>query len=1111
MKKAITLIFCMLLSVGGVFAQKKTVSGVVKDTHGEAVIGASVIEAGTMNGTATDYDGNFSIIVAENAVLQISSIGYVSVDVKTAGLTTLNVVLEDDAFMLEEVVTTAYGGKQLRSKVTNSIAKVSSETLSAGMHTNPASALSGAVAGLQVIQASGDPTSTPSITLRGGTSLNGSGDPLIIVDGVQRGSMADINPEDIESMEVLKDAGSTAIYGARAANGVILITTKRGSEGHSAISFNAKTSLNYYKNQYNFLNARDYLWWMRTAYARSSQIYQDANGNWVGTTNMNSLSGTQPYGTGNIYFNADGTPADGNKVTNANWSTMVYTPELAFLLNEGWETMKDPIYDQELIFKNFSLADVNIKSPSVSQDYTLGFQGGNDKGSYYASLGWNDSEGNATGNWYKRLSFTFNADYNIRKWLTSSSSFNFAHASQYAVTGDGEGTSYYNYFDRTLTLPPTFRGTNPDGEWLIGVRNVGDANVLAYMDALKRDDETDKFSMAQALTFHIVKGLDFKVSGNWYYYNNWYEYFNRDYRTGPNAWNRTRSTGNQYTRQLTQTYNAILTYNKTFNRDHNVSVMAGSEFYDFGQHGFSAAGQGAATDDFQDLSYANKGEGKISIDSNHSQNRILSFFGKADYDFKGKYLVSGVLRYDGYSRLSSATRWGLFPGISAGWVFSKEPWMESLSDVISFAKLRASYGGNGNLDTSVIGNYTVQGSYGTQTNYNGSTSILLTGLPLPALRWETSYTAEAGLDISFFQNRLNINTSFYNRHTMDKLASLTIPSHVGATGITSNNGEIRNLGAEIEISAKIIDTKDFKWNLGWNGAFNKNTIIKLPDNGLPNNRQNAYEVYTGNGDEKMWVGGYQEGQTPGDIYAFKALGIYKSYDEIPANLIDMTSGNNGSNGRYLYGPAAWEALGNAKGSGLPIQPGDVKWLDVNEDGIIDNYDLVKVGSTVPVIMGGFNTQIYWKGLTLSGRFDYALGHKVVDYRTPWIMGNMQGTFNTVDLVFDSWSEDNPNGKWPIYTWADQLGKRNYARNSSMFIFKGDYLAIRDITLAYSLPKVVTDFLKIQKFDVSVSGQNLGYITAAKTLYSPEYQRNSYAGWGGYKLPVSLIFGLNLTF
>ena len=1103
--------FCLLLSVGAM-AQKKTVTGVVKDTHGEAVIGANVIEAGTMNGTAADVDGSFSIIVSENAVLQISAIGYVATEVKTAGQTKFNVVLEDDAFMLEEVVTTAYGGKQLRSKVTNSISKVSSETLSAGMHTNPAAALSGAVAGLQVVQASGDPTSTPSITLRGGTSLNGSGDPLIIVDGVQRGSMADINPEDIESMEVLKDAGSTAIYGARAANGVILITTKRGKEGHSAITFSAKASLNYYNNQYNFLNARDYLWWMRTAYYRSSNIYQLSNGTWTGITNMNSLSGTQPYGTGNIYFNADGTPADGNKVTNANWSTMVYTPDLAFLLNEGWETMKDPIYDQELIFKNFSLADVNIKSPSLSQDYTLGFSGGNDKGSYYASLGWNDSEGSATGNWYKRLAFTFNADYNIRKWVTSSSSFNFSHSSQYAVTGSDESISYYNYFDRTLTLPPTFRGTNPDGEWLIGVRGTGDANVLAYMDALQRDDQTDKFSMAQAFTFHLMKNLDFKASGNWYYYNNWYEYFNRDYRTAPNSWYRTRATGNQYTRQLTQTYNGIFTYNTTFNRDHSLSAMAGFEYYAFGQHGFSAAGQGAATDDFQDLAFADKGEGKISIDSYHSQNRIMSFFGKADYDYKGKYLLSGVVRYDGYSRLSTNTRWGFFPGISAGWVFSKEPWMQDVSDVISFAKLRASYGGNGNLDTSVIGNYTVQGSYGTQSNYNGSTSILLSGLPLPSLRWETSYTAEVGLDISFFENRLNVNTSFYNRHTKDKLASLTLPSHVGATGITSNNGEIRNLGAEIEISAKIFDKKDFKWNFAWNGAFNRNTIIKLPDNGMPNNRQNAFEVYSGNGDEKIWVGGYQEGQTPGDIYAFKALGIYKDYSEIPGNLIDITSGNNGSNGKKLYGPEAWSKLTDAqKNAALPIQPGDVKWLDVNNDGVIDNYDCVKVGSTVPVIMGGFNTQISYKNFTLSGRFDYALGHKVVDYRTPWIMGNMQGTFNTIDLVFDTWSEDNPNGKWPIYTWADQLGKRNYARNSSMFIFKGDYLAIRDVTFTYSFPKRLIEKISLEKLDLSVSGQNLGYITQAKTLYSPEYQRNSYAGYGGYKLPVSLIFSLNLTF
>ena len=259
------------------------------------------------------------------------------------------------------------------------------------------------------------------------------------------------------------------------------------------------------------------------------------------------------------------------------------------------------------------------------------------------------------------------------------------------------------------------------------------------------------------------------------------------------------------------------------------------------------------------------------------------------------------------------------------------------------------------------------------------------------------------------------------------------------------------------------------------------------------------------------MGGYQEGQTPGDIYGPLAEGIYTSYDEIPANLIDKTSGNNGSNGKWLYGPSAWAQLTDAqKRSAFPIQPGDVKWKDVNGDGVIDNYDLVKLGNTMPKWTGGFTTNIAWRGLSLTGRFDYALDYKVVDNVTPWIMGNMQGTFNTISLVKDSYNiETGQTGTWPSYVWADQLGKRNYARtNNSLFVYEGSYLAFREIQLAYDLPKTLLDKISIERLQFYVSGQNLGYLTQAGLLGTPEYGASS---WGNYRLPRTVIFGINLTF
>lgn len=369
--------------------------------------------------------------------------------------------------------------------------------------------------------------------------------------------------------------------------------------------------------------------------------------------------------------------------------------------------------------------------------------------------------------------------------------------------------------------------------------------------------------------------------------------------------------------------------------------------------------------------------------------------------------------------------------------------------------------------------------------------------------------------MGFLNNKYILNFTYYNRHTQDKFAEITLPSHSGASSFLSNNGEIQNQGFELELTANLLRTKDWKLTFSMNTAYNKNKIVSLPYNGLPNNMQDAYQVYTGRkladgSYEKKWVGGLQEGREYGVIYAFKSEGIYRSESEIPGNLIDRsTYTENGADAKVLYGPEAWAKLSDAeKMKGLPIQPGDVKWKDVNGDGVIDDYDRVKLGNTIPHWTGGFNVNTSWKGLTLNCRFDYALGFWVHDWKTPWIMGNMQGTFNSISLVKDTWSEDNPNGKYPVYGWADFLGKRNYDRISDINCYRGNYLAVREINLSYSLPKSLIQKLGMSKVDFSVTAQNLGYITAAKNMASPEYGVSQN---GGYPLPRSVVFGLNVTF
>ena len=1063
--------------------QNQVAKGFVYDSKGEPVIGASVVVKGTTNGTISGLDGDFAINgVSKGAVIQISFIGYKTIEMKWNG-TPLKVTLKEDSEMLEEVVVTGYGGKQLRTKVTNSISKVNEEALTVGVHSNPAQALSGAVSGLRVVQTSGNPGAMPSIVLRGGTNLDGTGAPLIMVDGQLRDSLSDINPEDIESIDVLKDAGATALYGARASNGVILVTTKNGKQGRAEVNLKARYGLNYINNPYEFLGARDFLYWMRTAYDISPWA---PKGNLTGATSM---------GTGNKY----GDPG-------MQWNVMGYDaadPVHQGLLQKGWEVMDDPINPgKQLIFKDTNPADFNFNNPATTQDYNVNINGGNDKGTYYAGLGYNKTEGIPVTSFYKRYSFVFNGSYKVTKWLKASSNFNYNRANWNSMPGSQ--TNEYNYFGRILSVPSTARYQDEDGNYLLGP-NAGDGNQLFQPEKWTRDNQSDKFTMIQTIEAQILPNLSVKGTANWYYSESLQEAFTKDFQTNQagTAFNKTRGSSASFGRDFSQTYNVVVNYNTKIARDHSIDAMVGMEAFDRQSKGFSASGSGAPTDDFADLDYTSTDEKKRSIDSWHSQYRILSYFGRLNYDYKGRYLFSGVFRQDGYSSLID-NRWGFFPGVSVGWIFGQEDFVKKALPFMSFGKLRASYGINGNA--SGIGAYTLQGSYGN-AKYNGNTGFLIGRLPNPGLRWEKTKTFEVGLDMSFFENRLNTNFTYYNRLTSDKYASFSLPSTTGFSSITNNNGEFRNQGVEIELSGNIIKNKEFTWNMKGNIAFNKNKVEKLPFNGLDNNRQGGVQIYTGNGDEKKFVGGYQEGQEPGLFVGYKAVKIFQNDNEInkayPKGMV--TSGN--AQGKIQYTPEKWATLTDAeRKKGMLITPGDVQWADINGDGMIDSFDQIELGNTTPRWTGGFTSTMTWKGFRLYAAFDYALGFTRYDSTTPWFLGCMQGTYNATKDVFDTWTPENTGAKYPMYVWADQLGKGNYNRTSTLFASNGNYLAFRELSLAYSLPKTIANKMFCQAVELSITGQNLGYLTAGKVA-RPEVSSSG----SGYALPRTLLFGINVKF
>ena len=1087
-----------------------TCTGVVYDNNGETIIGASIRVVGSKLGTMTDIDGKFSLAnVPNGSTIEISYIGYKSKTVKFTG-SPLTIRMEEDATNLDEVVVMGYGVAQKRAKVTNSIAKVSEKTLTVGANANPAQALAGAVAGVKVDVTSGSPSATPSITIRGGSNYDGgSNEPLIIVDGIIRNSMSDINPNDIESMEVMKDAGATALYGARAGNGVILITTKQGKNGKASINFDAKVGLNYYNLGYNMCSDQDYLYYYRlslqnTQWTLPGGAYASSYNNMLNATN-------QPGGIGRTELSQ-----------NQSYNILRKTEDNAYLLQKGWHEMLDPVSDNYILYKNIDPMKVNGRNPYVTQDYNVSMAGGNDRGKYYASLGLYDGDGVIKGTYYKRYNFALTGSYKLTKWLESNSIFNYTRANW--LNDDPMLNTVY-FMNRAQGFK-FVRYEDEDGNPLYGTGNPT-YNVNVNKGNFDRDNQSDKFAMTQSLTATLLKGLTLKGTMSWYYNEEYDESLNHKYITnqtgavnpdGTSGVSRSYNVGASFSRTFNQTYNLVLNYNHVFNEKHTIDVMAGSEYFKSRYRGFSASGYNSPSGNFPilDLTQNDQFTQSRTTKSFHYEEALMSYFGRVQYDYMDKYLFAATFRTDGYSRLVN-NKWGTFPGVSAGWVFSKENFWNKLGmeDIINYGKLRASYGLNATINSSYLGYYTLQGAY-SPYQYNGSYGYRVSALQNPDLKWEKTRTFEVGLDLGFLKNRFNLGLTYYNRLTMDKYSSLSLPSTTGFSSVVYNNGQYRNQGLEVDFQGTLLRTRDFQWTLNANITYNKNTIVKLPNNGLKNNRQGGTEVYTGNGEDTYFVGGYQEGQTPGSFVGYGVVRMARTQADIDAlgDYIDRAT----TNGAGVYATEAGRQrllkLGYAANNLVQLMPGDFIYEDRNGDNTIDTKDRKVLGNLTPKWTGGFNTTVTWKGLSLYARFDMGFGFQVYDSNVAFWLGEGQGAMSFNDAVRDTWTPDNPGAKYPRVCWASQFGTDNYIRTNSFFTQSGSYLACRELQLSYQLPKWLCQKVSAQNIAVSVTGQNLGYIKSC-TIPLPDnttYTSGNTAGNGGtYNVPRTILFGLKVSF
>lgn len=1060
--------------------------------------------------------------VKSGSTIEVSYIGYQPFSATWTGQP-LNIQLKENATALDEVVVMGYGVKQKRAKVTNSIAKVSEKALTVGVNANPAQALAGAVSGVKVTVNSGDPAATPNITVRGGTNWSGSSDPLIVVDGQIRSSLSDINPNDIASMEILKDAGATALYGARAANGVVLVTTKSGKEANGKVTLSVKYGLSNYSSGYDWADAETYLWYMRRA------IYQYANPNpevagtsWL--TNVFAwLGGAQDHG-----FSA----TEGALAQNKNFNVLLKSDENAYLLNQGWSQMADPINEftgrnDYLLYRNYDAIKDNLNKDAATQDYNLSFSGANDRGSYYASLGYYKADGAPISTFYERYNFSFSGSYKIAKWLEARSVVNFTRSNKLAVPAQLENSNYTDvqnlgyFFLRYGSMPPTARMTNEDGEELYGYAGF---NLRYQSDKYKRNYQNDKFQMTHSLTATLIPGLTLKGTMSWFYNEDFRESFNKDLQSNNSgAMNRNRNTSASFDRYFDQTYNLVANFNRTFAEKHTLNAMLGAEFYKRKRSYLAASGNKAPTDDFGNLQYAFTGTSSpyvassLSANTTHQEEAILSYFGRVEYDYMDKYLIAATFREDGYSRLQN-NRWGFFPGVSAGWIFSRENFWENNEKLsfINYGKLRASFGLNGVVNTNTITYYGLLGAYSAY-KYGDVSGFRLTTLPNLNLRWEKTRTAEVGVDFGFLQNRFNLGLTYYNRLTMDKYANKPLPVTTGWSSIVNNNGKFRNQGVEIDVTATLLRTRDFQWSLGANLTYNKNVIVELPDNDLPNNMQDAMQVYSGKGDELKWVGGLQEGQEPNHIFGFKRDHMLRSWADVEAmgDYIDISRTVTGNVPIYANesGLARLRELGLEKGA-VRLSPGDLVWRDINGDNMIDKFDRFDLGNRTPHWTGGFNTTFSWKGLSLYARFDMGWGFTVYDGAYGWAMGGGQGEFNFTMDVKKTWTPENPNAELPRFTDASNMGTDNWCRTSDLLAKSGAYLACRELSLSYQLPQSICNKFRSQGLTLSVTGQNLGYLKKT-TLPLPDntqYTAGTTGGWGGtYNLPLNIIFGLNVSF
>lgn len=973
------LAFLMLWSTG--FAQK-AVTGSVKDSNGEPLIGVSISTGGN-GGTVTDMDGKFSLDnVSASTILKFSYIGYENKELKVGNLSVINVVMQSSYESLDEVVVVGYGVMKKRD-LSGSISQLKQKDITAVPTTNVLESLQGKIAGLDMTPSSGAVGSGFNFNVRGNRSLTASNAPLILVDGISYGSDITINPNDIESIEVLKDASTTAIYGSRGANGVIMITTKKGKEGKAKVEFNAYAGPVMKTRMPDIMNSQQYVEFRREA-----------------------LRAVDKYTDDSAFLSSD---------------------ELS-LLNQG---------------VSVNWLDLVMQS-GFTQNYQASISGGTDKTQASFSLDYQNEKGLLKGDEMNRYGGRLNVTHKMTGQLEVGASMHINYRNQ-----NSSPSGAYHY---ARTYSPLAKPYNDDGSInrlpLYGssstsVNLMVDQNKDNYLNETK----AYRFFGTGYLSWNIVKGLNYRTNLGVDLQSSTIGLFQGINSSYAQANSNRAYASKEETHNNSYTWENILTYSHDFGV-HHLTAMAGHSMQKSHYENLAANGKGFA---FDAVLYHNltSAQADKNISSSLTESSMLSYFGRIYYKLMDKYMLTLTMRTDGSSVLAEGNKWGYFPSLAAAWRIKEENFLKDV-DVVSDLKLRLSYGISGNSAVSAY--QTTGGLSETYYDFNGTPAYGYRpyNLANKDLKWEKTKVLNFGIDYGMFKNRLYATIDIYKTWTNDLLLPMIIPGHTGFTEVISNVGKTETRGIDVTLTGVIFDKKDFKWNSDLTLGHNKEKIVSI------------------NSDQDDEANGWFIGQPTSVFYDYEKIGIWQSNEAAEAE---------------KYGQV----------------PGDIKVKDQNNDGkITPDDDRIILGQQTPKLTLGFNNKLQYKGWELDvfiyGRF----GHMI---RNNNKLGFLPSGWQN-QAVYDYWTPSNPTNDMP---------RPNFNRDQNMLYFstlgyeKGDFVKIKDITLAYNMPLKWISKIGMTRMRIYGTMKNFFTFTGVDD-YDPEGNGSIY-----YPITKELVFGVNIAF